>query len=75
MPRLTTAKKLQKRLQDTLKFPVGLPKRCYAGHWQRSQGAWSWRASCNGGSSEIGSQMSMTELLKMNDEDFDGWID
>jgi hypothetical protein len=41
------------------------PRRLYHGHWQRSEGAWSW---CVGGNLEFqmcyGSQFTMKELLK-----------
>ena len=42
-------------------------ERVYAGHWQRSAGAWSWYMcypAPGGGVQEIGSQWSVTELLR-----------
>lgn len=74
---MKTSEKLRQRLKlhghDVASF-----SRTRAGAWQRSQGAWSWEATCVTPDAlryVIGSQQSMTELLKMSDEDFLGWID
>lgn len=38
-------------------------ERVYAGHWQRSRGAWSWFAILENGPS-VGSCYTMTECVK-----------
>lgn len=57
--------------------------RTRAGHWQRSAGAWSWFIVCEperhgepdaGALFEVGSQLSVVELLKLNDDKFLEWI-
>ena len=51
-----------------VKFDIDLDvnsfKRTYAGYWQRSSGAWSWYMFIQGGTFEVGSSYSITELLK-----------
>lgn len=46
------------------------PNRTYAGHWQRSEGAWSWWVELAGGIT-IGSQWSMAEVLSWDEPVFD----
>lgn len=42
---MTTFKKLQKRILEDLDLDLRDFRRTYAGHWQRSQGAWVWTAT------------------------------
>ena len=65
-----SVQKLVQRLRD--EHGLAIPddfhfERVYAGHWQRSAGAWSWYMcypAPGGGVQEIGSQWSVTELLR-----------
>lgn len=41
-------------------------ERLYHGHWQRSEGAWSWITRPDSGLTAIGSQFSMSECIKAN---------
>lgn len=66
---LTIAEKLAKRLKKEFSIEAQsdgndkevLPKRIYAGHWQRSEGAWSWYYSTLLG--DVGSHDTMKECL------------
>ncbi len=58
--------------------------RTRAGYWQRSAGAWSWFLLCQperpgepdaGATFEVGSQLSVVELLKLNDDKFLEWVE
>lgn len=42
-------------------------RRTYAGHWQRSQGAWSWSMQRTDMPSDLGSQWSLSEILSKKD--------
>jgi len=66
---LKIAERLQARLAST-GLIVDVPKRQYTGHWQRSEGAWSWSALVTDQYYEVGSPHTMRECLKMSDEDF-----
>jgi hypothetical protein len=65
-----SVQKLVQRLRD--EHDLAIPddfyfQSTYAGHWQRSAGAWSWwihYPAEGGGFMEIGSQWSVTELLR-----------
>ena len=72
---MSRPKKKTERLAERLKKEHRIDadpstfERVYAGHWQRSSGAWSWwmflREEKDRGRQTIGSQFSVTELLKM----------
>jgi hypothetical protein len=68
--------KISEQLLDRLNkegYNVTNIERLYPGYHQRSVGSWSWRAWKGG--FEIGSQISMKELLTMDEKDFNRWID
>ena len=65
----TKAQRLIEKIEAECGVFVKAPlQRVRAGHWQRSAGAWSWHSRTlpergdNG--EEVGSQFSVTELLK-----------
>ena len=65
---MSTWEKLRKRLREECEFEIGKEfRRCYPGRHQRAAGAWSWIAP-NGWNEgwNVGSQWSMTDLLKAN---------
>jgi len=81
--RPTPVERLVERLQRLNALPVGYRfefSRTRAGHWQRSAGAWSWSLWCEpedgvGGRFEVGSQLSVGELLKLDDDKVLEWVD
>lgn len=75
-PQKRIAERLQEKLELWSGQKVKLPKRLYHGHHQRSAGAWSWNTTFdrNDGVTEIGSQLSMRECLKLKPEEVDAWI-
>lgn len=75
---------LRKRLKEECDFEVGEEfRRCYPGRHQRSAGAWSWVTTSKKTQMwNVGSQWSMTELLKadnitvdLNRVTYDYWIE
>ena len=58
--------RLRKRIKEELGIELEEEfTRLYPGYWQRSRGAWSWEAKRPAGARlPVGSQWSMTELLK-----------
>ena len=74
---MTTAERMLKRLRELLE-PEGITlpegtvlRRSYAGHWQRSEGAWSWFAFhpkgaplITGSERDIGSNYPMGVVLR-----------
>ena len=58
--------KLRKRIREELGIKLEEEfTRLYPGYWQRSRGAWSWLSRRPAGAHlSVGSQWSMTELLK-----------
>jgi hypothetical protein len=77
---MTTAERMLKRLRELLE-PEGITlpegtvlRRSNAGHWQRSEGAWSWFAFhpggaplIPGGEGDVGSCYPMGVLLKCDE--------
>jgi hypothetical protein len=55
--------KLQKRIEEELGIKLINFERCYHGYWQRSNGAWSWRAIKEGDIYDYGSPFNAKDLL------------
>lgn len=69
MKRKTSVQRLAERLEreHKLKCNVATFERVYAGHWQRSSGAWSWwmedHHDPNHARTMVGSQFNVKQLL------------
>lgn len=68
-PKPRVADLLHARLEELSGMKLSRPKRIYAGHHQRSQGAWSWYCDVVGGGQQIGSQYPMKTVLLAKDID------
>lgn len=74
-PQKSIAERLREKLELWSGHKVNLPKRLYHGYWQRHVGAWSWSTTFDlDGVTEIGSQLSMKECLKLKPEEVATWI-
>jgi hypothetical protein len=71
---MTIKEKLISRLQAEGVDVVEV-RRIYAGHWQRSSGAWSWVGVNAQGVEMIGSQQNMGFMVKATKDEFEGWLD
>ncbi len=72
----STAMALRARLKEAGYDTDGCKlRRCYHSANQRSAGAWSWFCEGASGMDVCGSQMSMTECLKLSSDEFAEWVD
>ena len=70
----TKVEKLFKLLKEKFDIDCHDFERQYCGHWQRSEGGWSWACYYNSGVGTAGSCESVTYLLRKDVEiKFDGY--